>query len=207
METDWFKSRQREKRVTATMIAERVGRDRTAVSKILSGDQRMSLEWARAFAAALDEPLAEILKRAGVSDETEVRQLRAGFNEGDAEPYTVASSGLRQADPVAGALGARPGVDVWTVRSSALSLIGYIPGDLVLVDTLAAGRAKAGDIVIAQVYDWQTGGATTVLRRFEPPVLVAASPNPADFRVHVVDGQNVVIRGTVTASWRRAGAA
>jgi hypothetical protein len=60
---------------------------------------------------------------------------------------------------------------------------------------------RPGDVVIAQVYD-RGGSAKTVLRRFEPPVLVAASMDPEDWRVHVVDGNNVLIRGKVVASWR-----
>jgi SOS-response transcriptional repressor LexA len=97
-------------------------------------------------------------------------------------------------------MGDRPGVDVWRVKSRAMALSGLLEGDFMLVDTHAAERVRAGDVVIAQIYT--RTGANTVLRRFEPPVLVAASADPADGRVHVVDGDNVVIRGKVVASWR-----
>ena len=80
--------------------------------------------------------------------------------------------------------------------------MGYMPGDYMLVDTHASERARAGDVVVAQVYDNAKGSAVTVLRRFEPPVLVAASTDPEDRRVHIVDGVNVVIRGKVVGSWR-----
>ena len=80
--------------------------------------------------------------------------------------------------------------------------MGYMPGDYILVDTNAADRARQGDAVIAQIYDNSAGSATTLLRRFEPPVLVAASMEPDERRVHIVDGTNVIIRGKVVASWR-----
>ena len=103
---------------------------------------------------------------------------------------------------MATAMGQRPGIDVWQVKSAALSLMGFMPGDYILVDTNSAERTKAGDAVVAQVHDNGKGTASIVLRRFEPPVLVAASTAAEDRRVHVVDGVNVVIKGKVIASWR-----
>ena len=75
--------------------------------------------------------------------------------------------------------------------------------DFMLVDINAAERARPGNIVIAQSYDNQTGSATTLLRRYEPPVLVAGTPDrDQDRLIHVVDNTNVVILGVVVASWR-----
>lgn len=98
--------------------------------------------------------------------------------------------------------GGRPGMDIWQVRGNALALEGYREGDFLLVDHNAADRAKSGDIVIAQIYDWQQAAAVTVLRRYEPPVLVAAGFEPEDRKVYVVDGNNVAIKGIIIASWR-----
>lgn len=103
---------------------------------------------------------------------------------------------------VAQALGEREGMDIWTVRSGAMALQGYLPGDYMLVDTEQSERVKNGDVVVAQIYDNAKNRAVTVLRRLEAHVLVAASIEPTDRRVHVVDGVNVVVRGKVIASWR-----
>lgn len=81
-------------------------------------------------------------------------------------------------------------------------LAGYAEGDFLLVDQHAASNAGAGDVVIAQVYDWDIGAASTLLRRYDPPVLSAASTDPADWRTHVVEQKNVKIMGVVKASWR-----
>lgn len=202
MDEKWFKLQQKKAGVTADDIARRMGRVRSTVSHIYSGRQKMSLDWAKAFAEVLQVPLDEVLKHAGVLEEAAAAPMRPGFAESDAVPFAGKDSEDRQARSVAQALGERPGVDLWQVRSPALAFMGYMPGDMMLVDTHAAERARAGDVVVAQVYDNARGTAFTLLRRFEPPVLVAASPDPGDRRVHVVDGVNVVIRGRVTASWR-----
>lgn len=202
MDVLWFKAQQKRVGVTADQIAEKMGRTRANVSHILNGRQRMSLDWAKAFAEVLQVPLATVLEKAGVTDAPTAQAVQPGFSEADVAPY-LAGPGLGEAAAVhnvAQLFGERPGVDVWRVKSPAMALGGYLPGDFMLVDTLQAERARPGDVVVAQLYT--RAGATTVLRRFEPPVLVAASADPAEGRVHVVDGVNVVIRGKVVASWR-----
>lgn len=204
MDDKWFKAQQKRVGVTAEDIAREMGRSRVNVSHILTGRQRMSLDWAKAFAKVLQVPLATVLEKAGVTDAPTAQQLAPGFAESDAAPFTLGPAGGvgLTVKTVAEALGGgRPGVDVWRVKSGALALAGFLPGDFLLVDQHAADRARAGDVVVAQVYQ-RNGTAMTVLRRFEPPVLVAASCNPEEARVHVVDGDNVVIRGKVVASWR-----
>lgn len=203
MDTAWFKKRQREVGVTADVIADRMGRARSNVSHILNGHQRMSLDWAQAFAEALQVPLATILEKAGVANGETTAQLVPGFAESDVTFFSDREPMQVQVKSYAQAFGGnRPGVDVWRVKGMALALAGYLPGDWMLVDTHQSERTRAGDVVIAQIYNNVEGNASTVLRRFEPPVLVAASADPTEQRVHVVDGKNVVIRGKVIASWR-----
>lgn len=203
MDDKWFKEQQKKAGVTAEDIARRAGRVRSAVSHIYSGRQRMNLEWATAFADALGVPLSLVLEKAGIAPEQTTRQLSPGFADSDAVAWVGPSGGDdRSVHALAIAHGARPGVDVWQVRTAALALMGYMPGDWFLLDTNQSERIRAGDVVVAQVYDNNRGTAITVLRRYEPPVLVAASINPEEHRVHVVDGTNVVVRGKVVASWR-----
>lgn len=201
MDDRWFKSQQKRVGITADAIAAVIGRDRSVVSKILSGKQRMTLEWAQAFATALQVDLTTVLEKAGVADAPVVQAFTPGFAESDAAPWVPKHEGpeTRFVPVVAEALGGgRPGVDVWRVKGTAMSQHGLLPGDYMLLDTHQAERVKPGDVVIAQVYN--RTGATTVLRTYAPPVLMSA--DPADAQVHVVDGVNVVIRGKVTASWR-----
>lgn len=198
----WFKAAKRKAGVTNSEIGARRGRDHSVISKIANGSQPMTLEWAQTFSEILDVPLATVLEKTGAAQPPLARALPPGLSEGDAAPFTYAPSmpEVARHREIARTMGERPGVDVWRVKGRAMMLAGLIEGDFILVDTHAAERVRPGDIVIAQVYNPR--GAITVLRRFEPPVLVAASPDPADARVHVVDGENVVIRGKVIASWR-----
>jgi SOS-response transcriptional repressor LexA len=201
MDDRWFKTQQKKAGITADAIADVLGRDRSVVSKILSGKQRMTLEWANAFAKALQVDVATVLEKAGVADAPTVQAVMPGFSESDAAPWVTGSepAGGRDVTTVASALGGgRPGIDVWRVKGQAMAQHGLLPGDYMLVDTHQAERVRPGDTVVAQVYN--RTGATTVLRTFAPPVLMSA--DPMDTQVHVVDGVNVVIRGKVTASWR-----
>lgn len=202
MDVRWFKERQKQVGVTADQIADRVGRARSNVSHIYSGKQKMSLEWARAFADALEVPLSEVLERAGIASSEDAKTVTPGFAEGDVIPWMPRESDRRKTPTIAEAFGARAGVDIWTVQTGSMALQGYLPGDYMLVDTHQSERVKNGDVVVAQIYDNAKNRAVTVLRRLEPPVLVAASMEPADRRVHIVDGVNVVVRGKVVASWR-----
>ena len=203
MDDKWFKEQQKRAGVTAEDIAKKMGRTRANVSHIYTGRQRMSLAWAKVFAEVLDVPLEEVLSHAGVLDPEEAQRVTPGFSESDVAPWVGKGGAAERIKSTAATLGGdRPGVDVWTVKSLAMAAGGFLPGDQVLVDTHQSERCFAGDVVIAQRYDGQTGTAETVLRRYEPPVLVAASTDPADGRALVVDGNNVVIRGKVIASWR-----
>lgn len=198
----WFKAAQRRAGVTADDIAKRLGKDRSLVSRIYVGRQAMKLEEAKIFAEVLGEPLNEVLRRAGIADEPTAQVLSPGYSDSDAVIWAPKQGEGRDIEAIASALGKRPGVDVWRVRTSAMALQGLLPGDFLLVDTNSAERARTGDIVVAQVHDNAQGKAVTILRRFEPPVLVAASTDAEDQRIRIVDGINVVIRGKVTASWR-----
>ncbi|UWR31359.1 helix-turn-helix domain-containing protein [Sulfitobacter sp. W002] len=203
MDDKWFKQQQKRVGATAEDIAQKMGRTRANVSNIYTGRQKMSLEWARAFAEVLQVPIDEVLKRAGVLKPVEARRVTPEFADSDAAPWGDKSNSRDGVYNIAAALGgARPGVDVWQIERGALSLMGYFPGDMILLDTHQSELCKAGDVVIAQKYDGKTGASRMLLRRYEPPVLVAASPEAADRRVDVVDGSNVLIRGKIIGSWR-----
>ena len=199
MDDKWFRARQRELGVTAEHIAAEMGRSRSNVSHILNGHQRMSLEWAQAFATVLQVPLATVLEKAGITDGATAATIQPGFAEGDAAPFVSGPSG-RAHVTIAEAFGQRPGVDIWRVTGTSMALAGYLPGDHMLVDTHQASRVTAGDTVLAQVYA-RNGTARTVLRRWTPPVLIAHGYGD-ETAAYVVDGDNVLIVGRVTASWR-----
>lgn len=202
MDERWFKLALKKAGKSAGDVADRMGRARSNISNIFAGRQRMSLDWAQAFADTIGCDVATVLEKAGEAPAA-IASLRPGFAESDVAAWTPAPADEEAEGLIARALGrVRNGIDVWRVKSRALELAGYLPGDFLLVDSHAADRARAGDVVIAQVYARDRPAASTVLRRLEPPVLVSATTDPEDQRVHVVDNVNVLVRGKVIASWR-----
>lgn len=201
MDILWFKQQQRRAGVTAADIAAHLGKTRSNVSNILNGHQRMNLEWAQAFAEVLGVPLATVLEKAGVATPAQAQTFAPGYADSDAAPWAD-GPGARDISTMGHALGAGGSVQIWRVRSDCMALAGYLPGDFLLVDTEAATRAAPGDVVLAQVHLRDT--VRTVLRRWSPPVLIAAAAPAANLLALVVDGQNVLIHGRVTGSWRLA---
>jgi SOS-response transcriptional repressor LexA len=86
----------------------------------------------------------------------------------------------------------------WTLRSRALEVAGYLPGDVLIVDLNA--RPDDGDVVCAQVYE--RDNAETLFRIYEAPYLQAATYQRGLFKPLLVDGRRVVLRGVVVASIR-----
>lgn len=201
MDVEWFKQQQRRAGRTTADLAHAIGRDRTVISHIYAGKRKFTFEDAQAFAAVLAVPLPDVLLRAGLSDANTATTQRPGFSESDAAPWLPASHDAQAS--IAQALGGGVnGIDIWRIKSHAMAMAGLLVGDFVLIDTLKRDACRAGDIVIAQVYDHQVGTAVTLLRRYDPPALTAASTDPADWRAYIVDDNNVLIMGKVVASWR-----
>jgi hypothetical protein len=128
-----------------------------------------------------------------------------GFTE-DAAPF--AGHGDEAIEAALRALiGGRNGIDLWTLKSRALELAGYLPGDVVLVDRNATPRP--GDAVCAQVYDWQRKKTETVMRIFERAsavdLLLARSLDPTHSTPLLVDGERVVVKGVVLPHRLRVG--
>lgn len=127
--------------------------------------------------------------------ESEAEPMTWPDNPFSGEPFDIALNSLRKA---------RNGLDPWIMKSRALELEGYLPGDVVLVDLNEV--ARRGDAVCAQVYD-RNGKAETVFRIYEHPFLVSASTDQSTRRPLLVDNATVMIRGVVAASLRRRRAA
>lgn len=122
--------------------------------------------------------------------ETEAEPLDFPTDPTSNLPFDIALSALRKA---------RNGLDPWVMKSRALELEGYLPGDIIFVDLNET--ASIGDAVCAQVYD-RNGKAETVFRIYEHPFLVSASTDKATRRPLLVDNNTVMIRGVIVASLR-----
>jgi hypothetical protein len=146
-----------------------------------------------------------------------IDRIKAAYNVPGPEEYAVGRPGMlvgfgeaervdvrrepKELQSVVGALiGDRKAIEIWRLRTDALIVAGYLPGDLVLVDP--AAEAKPQDLVSARVADWQRGNEQTLFRIFDPPFLVAASQDRTAFKPLLVDPERVQLRGVVIESYR-----
>lgn len=117
----------------------------------------------------------------------------------DAIPY----AGRGADDPTEQALialiGERNGLVPWTLKTHTLERLGYLPGDIVLVDLNA--HPEAGQPVCAQVYDWAKMKAETVMRLYQRAggieLLLACPNDPNYLDPLLVDGARVIIKGVL----------
>jgi lambda repressor-like predicted transcriptional regulator len=117
----------------------------------------------------------------------------------DAVPYEAARGDpLREA--VAVLIAGRNNITTWTLRTRALELLGFLEGDVVLVD-LSQDQPQPGQAVCAQIYDWPRLKAETVMRIYERAggvELLLACTLDATLRTPLqVDGERVVIKGVL----------
>jgi hypothetical protein len=91
----------------------------------------------------------------------------------DAVPFDAGSADPAVSAAIRALIGGREDADSRTIRTRALECLGYLPGDIVIIDR---GRKPVpGDVVCAQVYELGRSEPETVMRIYEPPVLVGAS--------------------------------
>lgn len=121
----------------------------------------------------------------------------------DAEPYQQ-DHDTALAGAVRSLIDGRTTVSPWILKSRAIELIGYLPGDVVLVD--AAPLPHPGDAVCAQTnIDFRRGTAETAMRIYERVrssyVLVASSMDPR-FRAPIAVDDRVEIKGVISGMVR-----
>lgn len=144
---------------------------------------------------ALDEQNPSMLERRSIAKIAETygvpepgRQL-LGMND-DLLPYEQTGDTADQITP-----------DQYrrVIGTRVLDLIGYVPGDILLLDM--SEPATEGDVVDAQVYD--RSGASTVLRYYDPPYLVTRSTQPElTAKPLLVDAERVRIAAVVILAQR-----
>ncbi len=173
---------------TQSELALRAGLDPSTLSRFLTGDRE-----GHALRASTMKKI-EAVSGIGFGIAAPATPVAEGFAAPEAEPIRLEASSPLDA-VVAALTRGRNNVDPWTLRSRALEGAGYRPGDILLV--ALDETPLAGDVVCAQLYDWASNRAETVFRIFQPPYLVAASPDPGLMRPHVVDDGAVQIRGVV----------
>ena len=86
----------------------------------------------------------------------------------------------------------------FVLKSRALEAVGYVPGDVLIVDTSVS--PKAGDVVCATIGDRDGKNQEFIFRIFFPllvPVLITATAERSMLAPLIVDGEKVAVVGVV----------
>jgi hypothetical protein len=115
----------------------------------------------------------------------------------DAVPFDAESADPAVSAAIRALIGGRRAAESRTIRTRALEGLGYLPGDIVIVDLNR--KPVAGDVVCAQVYELGRSEPETVMRIYKPPVLVAATFDEQLQQPLMVDDARVKIEGVPAA--------
>jgi transcriptional regulator with XRE-family HTH domain len=173
-----------------TVLAKRAGLDPSTLSHFLSSE--------RADHSLRPSTIARIAEVTGLLVEPEPAESLDVFLE-EAVPVTIQPDSVVH-DVLNKLQEKYQSVDAWTLRTRALELAGYLPGDVLFVSLKET--PLAGDVVCGQIYDWTEKRAVTVFRLFHPPFLVASSADPALIKPIALEGDEVSVKGVVIGSYR-----
>jgi transcriptional regulator with XRE-family HTH domain len=175
-------------------LAKRAGLDPTTLSRFLSsGDVIYQLRGSTIRRLELVSGIAF-----GESPSSNSEPL-VGFSEVEVIPFSV----VNDHNIMAAFEALHPGAinkDIWVLRSRALELVGYRPGDLIQIKLDIA--PLRGDVVCAQVYDEVKSRAQTVFRIYAPPILASATTDLGLGTPYSLDDNRVVVKGVVVAMLR-----
>jgi transcriptional regulator with XRE-family HTH domain len=176
-------------RMNQAALAKAAGVQPSTLSRVLKKDSTVTLH-ARTLSKL--EKVSGILLSAVI--DTPSAPAPRGLAE-DAVPFDAESADPAVSAAIRALIGSREAADSRTIRTRALEGLGYLPGDIVIVDL--DRKPARGDVVCAQVYELGRSEPETVMRIYQPPVLVAASFDEQLQRPLWVDDARVKIEGVV----------
>jgi transcriptional regulator with XRE-family HTH domain len=171
------------------------GLGETFVRDILERNRRPSAENLAALARVLGTTVSGLLGDEEARPSADAA-APSGFREAEAEPYDLGET--NDIDRAIAAFKAGRVMDAWRLRTSALDLAGYRPGDIVLVSPHVP--PAPGDAVVAQTEAERPEEVRTVWRLYAPPVLLAHSSDRPLIAPIPLD--RAVLMGTVVALFR-----
>jgi hypothetical protein len=176
-------------RMKPTPLAEAARVSASSLSRLLKEDSTATLH---------ARTLSRLEKFSGISLSAVVETSSAPGPRGlaeDAVPFNAESADPAVSAAIKALIGSSEDADSRTIRTRALECLGYLPGDIVIVDLRR--KPAPGDVVCAQVYDLGRSEPETVMRIYEPPVLVGASYDEQLRRPLMIDNARVIIEGVV----------
>lgn len=183
--------------LTLTDIARRAGLNPSTLSRFHANDDSGHTLTSRS--------VKKIEDATGVpAYEQRIRPSMAFFSEEEGEPYIFNE---KTQDIMIHALRAvadrSKAVELWTLKTTALSAAGFDRGDVVVVDR--EEKVRPGDAVCALKFDHRRGISETVFRVYRTPYLLTALADGQPGLPDIVDNENVVIKGVVVGGCRMRG--
>ncbi len=179
-----------------SVLAKRAGLDPSTLSRFLSNQ--------REDHALRPSSIARLGEVTGVPAHALSLASSDGFAESEASLMALPEGSDIEATVIA--LRARhANVDAWTLNSRALELAGYRQGDVLIVGL--STPPIPGDVVCAQVYDWNNNRAETIFRIFQPPFLSSATTDAKLMKPYFTDDGSTAIKGVVLHTLRPRAAA
>ncbi len=194
-------------------LAKRARVSPSLISKLENQEQKLTTIHMEKFAKIFHVRPTDILARRLLEDS----EIQTEISERGAEAWTPEPAGNDnkhgknhdkpkkntlnidfKASMITALLDENPNRSAWVLRSQALNVDGYRPGDILIID--AEKKAKPGDIICAQLYN--RGDANTVFRIYQPPYLIAATTKTNLREPRLIDPGRVKIMGTVTETIR-----
>lgn len=185
---DWLKAMASHMGMSLSQLARAAGMAASTVTRFVN-DQTNTL-------TVQQSTLEQIANYTGFRPYQFPGRARPGFAEPDAIPFDLDDRAPQ--DWVRGAVreakAGRNGIEAWVMKGAALDAMGVLPNDIVIIDQNL--RPKPGDVVIAQIVDYQRATAETVMRVFQPPYICGHSVRLGPMRPEQVDEERVSIAGT-----------
>lgn len=193
---DWFRFVLETKGWDVAELARRTGKHASTFSKFLNDPEN------KAQLGSLTIRLIEDASGLKPFD-TVLPAKPRGIEENEADRYEAERISVLN-DVLKAMRNDRNEIDAWVLHSRCLEAVGYLPGDVLLVDVSA--KPQPGDVVCAEVYD-RNGRSELVFRIFEDPFLVSATLKVSLIKPLLIDNDRVIVRGVVVASYRERRAA
>lgn len=192
---DWLRQITARTGLSPSDLAEKAGMSDVTLTRLLNSES---------YTGTLSSLNIEKIKRfTGLPGPEEA--LAPARPSGEGQPFQPRAERSPHDRAVEATLDGRAGAKAWELLTDALRTLGLLPGDIVIAD--AAERAKAGDLVAAQLTDPKTGEAEVVFRVLEPPYLIGVANDPATRTPIPINDTTAIVIGPVTEMLRvrRAG--
>lgn len=159
--------------ITQTELARMLGRDKSVITHLFQGKRQLKASEAALIAKHIGVPVAQVmglLERMGEFHEPPALiPFQHEPVQGKKLPGVVRKEGKFFLEVEAASFSTK--AYALEIRDDSMNMAGILPGDLAISEM--DRPCKAGQVVIAQHY--QGRGAKTIVRKYEPPFLVAHS--------------------------------